>query len=127
MPRPIHIDPDDPRKHTQTVEATNCRVKMRLRLGRGLHRHNLQTAMDFEDFVYNRTNGTPAEIFKKLGDAAKEYVSCSDLYLNRLSNIPYKLPEDDVKSIQDLTIENIKLLCKSSVFQKLRDFRNDNP
>ena len=25
--------------------------------------------MDFEDFVYNRTNGTPQDIFRKLGSA----------------------------------------------------------
>ena len=51
---------------------------MRLRLGRDLDRHNLQSVLDFEDFVYNRTNGLPANIFKVLGDAATTYVRTID-------------------------------------------------
>ena len=42
---------------------------MRLRLGRGLPRHNLQAVMDFEDFVYNRTDGSPQSVFKTLGNS----------------------------------------------------------
>ena len=61
---------------------------MRLRLGRGLRRHNLQPVMDFEDFVYNRTNGRPASIFKTLGDAAKLYCSTVDNTTIRFANIP---------------------------------------
>ena len=48
---------------------------MRLRLERGLHQHNLQAVLDFKDFVWNRTDGSPANVFKKLGDAARAYVS----------------------------------------------------
>lgn len=41
IPVPIHVDKKDPTKHTQTVESSHSGVKMRLRLGRGLYRHNL--------------------------------------------------------------------------------------
>ena len=75
---PIHVDLADRFKSTQTVEGSHSTVKMRLRLGRGLRRHNLQAVMDFEDFVINRTNGTPQDIFKKLGNAAFTYCSQED-------------------------------------------------
>ena len=65
IPGPIHVDPHDPRKHTQSVKRSHSTVKMRLRLGRGLHRHNLQAVLDFEDFIHNRTDGSPADVFKK--------------------------------------------------------------
>ena len=55
IPGPIHVDPDDPNKNTQTVERSHSSIKMRLRSGRGVYRHNLQLIMDFEDFVSNRT------------------------------------------------------------------------
>ena len=55
IPGPIHIDSHNPRLNTQSVESSHSGVKMRLRLGRGLRRHNLQPVMDFEDFVFNRT------------------------------------------------------------------------
>ena len=51
IPGPVHVDPNDPSKHTQTVERSNSTIKMRLRLGRGLHLQNLQTVLDFEDFI----------------------------------------------------------------------------
>ena len=69
IPGPIHVDSNDPGKNTQTVERSHSSIKMRLRMGRGIHRHNLQPILDFEDFVYNRTDGTPSCIFKKLVDA----------------------------------------------------------
>ena len=47
IPGPIHIDRNDPRKNTQTVETSHSGVKMRIRLERGLHRHNLQAVLDF--------------------------------------------------------------------------------
>ena len=87
IPGPIHVDPNDPSKHTQTVERSHSTVKMRLRLGRGLHRHNLQAVLDFEDFVWNRSDGTPADVFKKLGDAAHAYVSSQDCDAPRISNL----------------------------------------
>ena len=49
IPGPIDVDPNDPSKHTQTVERSHSTIKMRLRLGRGLHRHNLQAVLNFED------------------------------------------------------------------------------
>ena len=71
IPGPIHVDRDDPDKNTQSVERSHSGVKMRLRSGRGVFRHNLQSIMDLEDFISNRTTGTPSSIFKKLGDAVR--------------------------------------------------------
>ena len=104
IPGPIHVDPHDPNKHTQTVERSHSTVKMRLRLGRGLHRHNLQAVLDFEDFVWNRTDGSPANIFKKLGDAAMAYVSSPVSDIDRISNLAYELPADDIEHIEGLNL-----------------------
>ena len=122
IPGPIHVDPHDPRKHTQTVERSHSTVKMRLRLGRGLHRHNLQAVLDFEDFVSNRSDGSPADVFKKLGDAAYAYVSTLDCNAERISNLTYKLPADDVEIITGLLLTKIKLLCSPSIFTKSKRF-----
>ena len=78
VPGPIHVDPTEPWTHTQTVEGSYSGLKMRLRLGRGLPRHNLQPVMDMEDFVYNRTNGGPQELFKGLGDVGVIYMTKYD-------------------------------------------------
>ena len=63
IPGPIHVDLVYRFRNTQTVEGSHDTVKMRLRLGRGLRRHNLQSDMDFEDSVHNRTYGTPKTFF----------------------------------------------------------------
>ena len=122
IPGPIHIDPNDPRKNTQTVETSHSGVKMRLRLGRGLHRHNLQAVLDLEDFIYNRTNGDPPDIFKKLGDSATTYVQTCDTQTIRKSLLAYKLPQDDVEEIVELTIDKITQLCSTSVFYKAKRY-----
>ena len=62
---------------------------MRLRLERGLHQHNLQAVLDFEDFVWNRTDGSPANVSKKLGDAARAYVPSPVCDSKRISNLFY--------------------------------------
>ena len=126
IPGPIHVDPHDPNKHTQTVERSHSTVKMRLRLGRGLHRHNLQAVLDFEDFVWNRTDGSPANIFKKLGDAAMAYVSSPVCDVDRISNLAYKLPADDIEHIDGLSLSKIKTLCTASVFSKTKRFESTN-
>ena len=54
IPGPIHVDPDNPRFNTQTVERSHSTVKMRLRSGRGVFRHNLQSIMDLEYFMYKK-------------------------------------------------------------------------
>ena len=123
IPGPIHVDPNDPSKHTQTVERSHSTVKMRLRLGRGLHRHNLLAVLDFEDFIWNRSDGTPADVFKKLGDAAHAYVLTPVCEASRLSNLPYKLPADDVEHINGLVSAKIKLLCSASVFSRSKRFQ----
>ena len=41
--------------------------------------------MDFEDFVYNRTDGLPQSV-KALGDAGKYYVSNYDDELSEVRN-----------------------------------------
>lgn len=126
IPGPIHVDPHDPTKHTQTVERSHSTVKMRLRLGRGLHRHNLQAVLDFEDFIWNRTDGSPADVFKKLGDAAFAYVTTEVCDARRLSNLTYELPADDVHEIKGLDLSKIKMLCSPSVFSKSKRFETTN-
>ena len=126
IPGPIHVDVNDPRKNTQTVEASHSGVKMRLRLGRGLHRHNLQAVLDLEDFICNRTNGDPADIFKQLGDASKKYVSTHDEKTIRKSLVGYELPQDDVEPIAGLDMDKIQTLCSVSVFEKSKRYETKN-
>ena len=118
VPGPIHVDKNDATKHTQTVESSHSGVKMRLRMGRGLHRHNLQPVMDLEDFIYNRTDGSPADIFKKIGDIATIYCRTVDVETNRHSNIPYTLRPDIIGFPAGLTLSLIEGLCSQSVFSK---------
>ena len=80
---------------------------MRLRLGRGLPRHNLQAVMDFEDFVYNRTDGSPQSV-KALGDAGKYYVSNYDDEVKRSSKLSTALTKDKVLENAMLTDDKIK-------------------
>ena len=122
IPGPIHVDPHDRRKHTQSVERSHSTVKMRLRLGRGLHRHNLQAVLDFEDFIHNRTDGSPADVFKKLGDAARAYVSNAECDIDRVSNLAYSLPDDDVESIEGMVLSEIKKFCSESIFCKTKRY-----
>ena len=122
IPGPIHVDKDDPRKHTQSVERSHCSIKMRLRIGRGLHRHNLQAVMDFEDFVHNRTDGKPATIFKRLGDAAIQYVTTVDFETVRHSNIPIILNEDDIDIIEGINTSDLREICSSSVFGRSKRY-----
>ena len=122
IPGPIHVDTDDAFRNTQTVESSHSGVKMRLRLGRGLPRHNLQGWLDFEDFLYNRTNGTPQDIFKKLGDAATTYVRTLDLETERNSSIPDLLSPDILMPVNGLTPALIKKLCSDNVFKKAKRF-----
>ena len=118
IPGPIHVDKSNPTLHTQTVESSHSGVKMRLRLGRGLHRHNLQPVMDLEDFIYNRTNGTPADVFKKIGDIAAIYCNTVDLVTPRNSVIPLRLHEDIWVNVPGLTTSIIQSLCSESVYRK---------
>ena len=90
IPGPIHVDPHDRRKHAQSVKRSHSTVKMRLRLGRGLHRHNLQAVLDFEDFIHNRTDGSAADVFKKLGDAAR--LTCPMLNVTLIGYLTWLIP-----------------------------------
>ena len=120
---PIHVDPQDPTKNTQTVESSHVGPKMRLRLSRGLPRHNIQVFMDFEDFVYNRTKQVPISIFKKLGDAAKMYCSDLDHDIPRTSLISQALLPDKMIRVPGLSAELVKLLAKGSVWNKAKKFQ----
>ena len=122
IPGPIHIDKTDPTKHTQTVESSHSGVKMRLRLGRGLHRHNLQPVMDLEDFIYNRTDNTPQDIFKKVCDIASIYSRTIDTVSGRQSIIPFVLRQDVIGNSVGLTLSLAEQLCSSSVFRKARRY-----
>ena len=123
IPGPIHIDPVDPTKHTQTVESSHSGPKMRLRLARGLPRHNLQPWMDFEDFIYNRTDGTPPSVFKALGDAAKMYCSNYDPTITRTSQISQRLAQDVLHDIPNLSDHAAKQLCSTRVWRKAQQFQ----
>ena len=118
IPGPIHVDKDDPTKHTQTVESSHSGVKMRLRSGRGLHRHNLQPVIDLEDFIFNRTDGTPQDIFKKIGDIAAIYCRTTDTITRRNSCIPLTLRPDNSQCPKGLNLRVVKRLCSTSVFEK---------
>ena len=123
IPGPIHIDPEDPRKNTQAVERSHSTVKMRLRSGRGVYRHNLQPIMDLEDFIHNRTIGTPSSIFKALGDTARAYSSTIDNTTVRMSNIPLLLANDRFESIAGLTLTKIQTLCTPGIFRKSERYK----
>ena len=122
IPGPIHVNLEEPFKNTQTVESSHSGIKMRLRLGRGLHRHHLQAWLDFEDFVYNRTDGSPQDIFKKLGDAATRYIITHDQQTIRASNIPHQLDLDHIGHIEGLTLTKIQGLTSDSIFYKAKRF-----
>ena len=122
-PGPIHVDLGHRFRNTQTVEGSHATVKMRLRLGRGLRRHNLQSVMDFEDFVYNRTNGTPQDIFKKLGSATVLYHSIKHDNVLRSSLLSFRLRQDHFEPIDNLSIGLIKQLCTDSVYRKANIFK----
>ena len=78
--------------------------------------------MDFEDFVYNRTDGTPQDIFKKLGCAAYHYHLINHDDVHRSSLISTTLRQDHFEPIQDLSIGLIKQLCTDGVFRKANIF-----
>ena len=122
IPGPIHVDSDDPDENTQTVERSHSGVKMRLRSGRGVYRHNLQSIMDLEDFISNRTTGKPSSIFKRLGNAATLYCSVIDNSTIRASNIPFLLATDHFGYVEGLTLTKIKTMCTEAVFNKSKRF-----
>ena len=122
IPGPIHVDKHNPANHTQTVEASHSGVKMRLRAGRGLPRHNLQPVMDLEDFIYNRTNGTPQDIFKKIGDIGAIYCKTVDTLTMRHSTIPYKLRSDLIRCPLGLNLRIVARMCSASIFQKASSY-----
>ena len=123
IPGPIHIDPVDPTKHTQTVESSHSGPKMRLRLGRGLPRHNLQAWLDFEDFVFNRTDGTPCSVFKALGAATRMYSAAYDDAIVRTSKISEMLTPDALHPIAGLSEHTVKQLCTTRVWKKASQYR----
>ena len=43
IPGPIHVDTQNSFFNTQTVESSHSGLKMKLRIGRGLRRHHLQS------------------------------------------------------------------------------------
>ena len=108
IPGPIHVDLGNKFRNTQTVEGSHSTPKMRLRLGRGLRRHNLQSVMDFEDFIYNRTDGTPQDIFRNLGLATFHYHSIQHDNVQRTSLISIALRQDHFEPIESLSIGLIK-------------------
>ena len=108
------------------MESSHSGIKMRLRLGRGLPRHNLQSWLDFEDFVYNRTDGTPQDIFKKLGDAATTYVQTVDLKTVRNSHISDILESDALHPVPGLSSSDIKTLCSVNAYKKAKRFEVKN-
>ena len=72
--------------------------------------------------MYNRTDGTPQDVFKKLGDAATEYVQTVDLHTLRNSCIPDRLAPDALHPVFGLSSAFIKTLCSTSVYKKAKRF-----
>ena len=92
---------------------------MRLRSGLGLPRHNLQAVMDLEDFICNRTNGTPQDIFKKVGDIAAIYCRAAHDDTVRHSNIPIALrPDRNLSHILGLNLRTVERMRSLSVYNK---------
>ena len=57
-----------------------------------------------------------------MGDASYEYVTTLNCYAERISNLTYKLPADDVDMINGLILTKIRMLCSPSVFTKSKRF-----
>ena len=74
--------------------------------------------------MYNRTDGSPQDIFKKFGDAATSYVQTIDQETERLSNLSEKLPSDSFSNIDGLSMQSIRKLCSRNVFSKGKIFEN---
>ena len=72
--------------------------------------------------MYNRTDGTPQDIFKKLGDAATRYIRSEDLITVRASNQAERVREDMFEVIEGLTLSKLKSICSKSVFEKTKRF-----
>ena len=119
---PIHVDKLNRTRNTQTVESSHSGVKIRLRSGRGVARHNLQAVLDLEDFIYNRTNGTPQDIFKKMGDIATIYCKTRDTETIRHSITPVMLTPDKEGCPMGLNLRTIRRMCSSSIFDKAASF-----
>ena len=54
--------------------------------------------------------------------ASYAYVSTLDCDAQRISNLSYKLPADDVEIIPGLLLTKIKLLCSPSIFTKSKRY-----
>ena len=78
--------------------------------------------MDFEDFIKNRTDSTPQDIFKKLGSAALLYLSTSHNDVPRTSLISTALRYDHIEPIENLNRRLIRNLCTASVYAKAKIF-----
>ena len=76
----------------------------------------------FQDFIYNRTDGSPQDIFKKLGDTATSYLKTHEMGTPRASNVSEELPKDHILFIEDLTLDKIKLLTSQSILKKPKPF-----
>ena len=96
---------------------------MRLRLSRGLPRHNIQAFMDFEDFVYNRTKQVPISLFKKLGDAAKMYCSDIDHDIPRTSFISQAILPDKMIRVPGLSAELVSHWLRDPCGTKRKSFK----
>ena len=74
--------------------------------------------MDIEDFVYNRTNGEPQEVFKALGDAGVIYMTKYDSTVIRTSILSTELRQDNLVEVPSLTVDKIKKLCTDRVYKR---------
>ena len=119
---PIHVDKVNRTRNTQTVESSHSGVKNRLCSGRGLARHNIQAVMDLKDFIYNRTNGTPRDIFTKMGDIAAIYSRTNDTGNVRHSIIPLLLSPDKEGCPLGLNLRVVGRIWSSSIFVKASYF-----
>ena len=68
----------------------------------------VQAWLDFQDFVYKTTDGSPQDCFKKLVEGATLYIYLRDLLTIRYSSIPLQLEVDYNMEIEGLTSQKIR-------------------
>ena len=74
--------------------------------------------MDLEDFIWNRTDGSPQDIFKKIADIAAIYVRVTDTTTIRHSSVAVKLCDDVFGCPVGLTLRVVQEMCSQSIFEK---------
>ena len=97
---------------------------MRVRLARGFPRHSLRAWLDFKDFVFNRTDGTPYLVFK--APTARLYSSAYDDSIIRTSTISEMLTRDALPPISGLSALAVQRRCTNRVWRMASQYQKFN-